>query len=55
MKEQYHKGKIIGLWMEDNIQKYILFSLVMIQSKTRSLFEGMKVKFPEGMQTFTCK
>jgi hypothetical protein len=43
--------KLLTIWMEDQIQKHVLLSLMMIQAKARSLFEDLKGKYPEGTQS----
>ncbi|XP_027716875.1 tigger transposable element-derived protein 1-like isoform X2 [Vombatus ursinus] len=45
--------KLLTAWIEAQNQKNIPLSLLAIQVKARSLFEDLKVKYPEGTQVFT--
>ncbi|XP_036598723.1 tigger transposable element-derived protein 1-like [Trichosurus vulpecula] len=45
--------KLLTVWIESQNQKNIPLSLMAIQDKARSLFEDLKVKYPEGTQVFT--
>jgi hypothetical protein len=36
--------KLLTIWMEDQIQKRVLLSLMLIQAKARSLFENLRGK-----------
>nr|XP_020859335.1 tigger transposable element-derived protein 1-like [Phascolarctos cinereus] len=45
--------KLLTMWIEAQNQRNIPLSLLAIQDKARSLFEDLKVKYPEGTQVFT--
>jgi hypothetical protein len=47
--------KLLTMWMEAQIQKYIPLSLMTIQAKARNLFEDVKGKYPEGVGFYGLK
>jgi hypothetical protein len=44
--------KLLMMWMEAKIQKYVPPSLMMLQAKPRNLFEGLKGKYSVEVQAF---